>query len=383
MKTKKTFRGNGKTSPLLKAAVLVLSLSLCLTGCAPKADPGFTETEGTANGFSSRNSSQEYISKGAAVISGSGISKGDSLFNAGADLLVDETHGTVKYAKDPFKKLYPASTTKIITALLALENCNMNEMVTFSRKAVTFKDPTAVVCGFEEGDTIKLRDLMYCMLVFSGNDAAEAIAEHVSGSRKDFAALMNEKAASLGCMNSHFVNPNGLHTKNHYTCAYDLYLFFRQAVKYKLFVKIISTPKTSVHYKDKDGGEHEMTLTNTNSYLSGHVNSPSGFTVTGGKTGTTSDAGSCLVLLARRGNSSGNESSNETASKDIASDETSFKETATGTALENNGDQESTETEDDMDESGKKDMYISVVLKAPNTSSLYRQMSAMYEQYGR
>ena len=141
-------------------------------------------------------------------------------------------------------------------------------------------------------------DLLYGMMLRSGNDAAIAIAESISGSVEEFAALMNKEAAALGATQSHFVNPNGLPDENHYTSVYDLYLIFRAALQNETFVQIISTTSYDVTYQAGDGTIEEHTWENTNQYLSGHAKSPDGFTVIGGKTGTTGDAGYCLVLYS-------------------------------------------------------------------------------------
>ena len=141
-------------------------------------------------------------------------------------------------------------------------------------------------------------DLLYGMMLRSGNDAAISIAESISGSVEEFAALMNKEAAALGATQSHFVNPNGLPDENHYTSVYDLYLIFRAALQNETFVQIISTTSYDVTYQAGDGTIEEHTWENTNQYLSGHAKSPDGFTVIGGKTGTTGAAGYCLVLYS-------------------------------------------------------------------------------------
>lgn len=210
---------------------------------------------------------------------------------------------TVVYAKNIYERLYPASTTKILTAYLALKYCtDLDQMVTVSEYAADQASDSSV-CGLKAGDVMSMRDLLYGMMLRSGNDAAIAIAEAISGSVEEFASLMNEEALALGATQSHFVNPNGLPDENHYTSVYDLYLMFRAALENELFVDIISTKSYVVSYTDAQGNPVEQNWENTNQYLSGHSEPPEGFQVIGGKTGTTGDAGYCLVLYSL--NSSG------------------------------------------------------------------------------
>ena len=206
--------------------------------------------------------------------------------------------GEVVYAQNIYDRLYPASTTKILTAYLALKYAdNLDDYVTISENAANQASDSSV-CGVNAGDVIKLRDLLYGLMLRSGNDAAIAIAEYMSGSTDSFAELMNEEALKLGATQSHFVNPNGLPDDNHYTSVYDMYLIFNEAVKNEDFVQIISTKSYDVSYTDASGNTVEKTWENTNQYLTGASKVPDGFTVVGGKTGTTGEAGYCLVLYS-------------------------------------------------------------------------------------
>jgi D-alanyl-D-alanine carboxypeptidase (penicillin-binding protein 5/6) len=205
--------------------------------------------------------------------------------------------GTISYQKNIYEKMYPASTTKILTAYLAITQANLDDVVTVSEHAVDQASDSSV-CGLRAGDQIKLSDLLYGLMLKSGNDAAVAIAEHVSGSEEAFVELMNETARSFGATNSHFVNPNGLHDSEHYTCVYDLYLIFSHAIEEDAFLQLIQTQSYTAYYTDASGSETSQTWSNTNKYLSGEVTQPENVTVLGGKTGTTNAAGSCLVLLS-------------------------------------------------------------------------------------
>lgn len=195
-------------------------------------------------------------------------------------------------------RVYPASTTKILTALVAIKHGNLSDVVTVSENAAA-KSFAAdeKTCGIRAGDQITLEDLMYGLLLSSGNDNAVAIAEHIAGSTEAFAEMMNTQAAELMATNSHFVNPSGLHDENHYTTAYDLYLIFNECIKYPEFVTIIQTPSYTAHITGADGTAREMPLKQTNFYMQGLVETPTNAAIVGGKTGTTDQAGNCLILL--------------------------------------------------------------------------------------
>jgi D-alanyl-D-alanine carboxypeptidase (penicillin-binding protein 5/6) len=144
-----------------------------------------------------------------------------------------------------------------------------------------------------------LRDLLYGLMLRSGNDAAIAIAEGISGDVDTFVNLMNQEATALGAVNSHFVTPNGLHDEDHYTTVYDMYLIFNAAIQNDDFRTILQTTTYNVFYTTSDGTETSQTWNTTNYYLLGKEQAPDGITVIGGKTGTTGEAGYCLVLLSK------------------------------------------------------------------------------------
>ncbi|MDY5775665.1 MAG: serine hydrolase [Lachnospiraceae bacterium] len=198
------------------------------------------------------------------------------------------------YKKNIYERLYPASTTKILTALIALEESNLDDVVTVSANAANQASDSSV-CGLKEGDQISMRDLLYGLMMRSGNDAAIAIAEHISGSSEEFAVLMNAKAQSLGATNSHFVTPNGLHDEDHYTTVYDMYLIMNAAVQNETFVEILQTASYTSNYTDAAGNPVTQDWATTNKYLMGTEAVPEGVTVIGGKTGTTGEAKYCLV----------------------------------------------------------------------------------------
>ena len=215
-----------------------------------------------------------------------------------AAALFDNNNVNIIYGKNIHERLSPASLTKVLTAVIALENGNLDDVITVT-KDVKITESGATLCGLKEGDTLTLNQALHALLIQSANDAANAIAVHLGGSLEGFAALMNEKAEALGATNSHFVNPHGLSDDNHYTTAYDLYLIFNKAIQYELFREIIHMDQYSTVYQDKNGNEKEMKFKTTNLFLRGEFNSPNKVTVIGGKTGTTNAAGNCIILLSK------------------------------------------------------------------------------------
>jgi D-alanyl-D-alanine carboxypeptidase (penicillin-binding protein 5/6) len=137
-----------------------------------------------------------------------------------------------------------------------------------------------------------------CLLVYSGNDAAIAIAEHIAGSEEAFVKMMNEEAALLGATGTHFTNPHGLHDPNHYTTAYDMYLIFKACLEYEDFLPMIRQTTYNAQITDIDGNVKTVPYESTNMFLLGTMDTPEGVTVFGGKTGSTSDAGDCLILYS-------------------------------------------------------------------------------------
>lgn len=210
----------------------------------------------------------------------------------------DLTNHTVNESQNIYEQMYPASTTKILTAYLALKYGNLSDTVTVSESALDLPADSSN-CGLKAGDTLTMEQLLYGLILCSGNDAANTIAEHISGNIDDFVTLMNEEAAKLGATRSHFMNPHGLHDENHYTCAYDLYLIFNEACENDQFYQLISTHDYVANYTSADGSVVEQSWASTNQYFNGTVAPPENVTVIGGKTGTTNSAGNCLVLLSR------------------------------------------------------------------------------------
>lgn len=268
-----------------------------MTGCGTKIENAYdTYSTDYINGYNGSN----YFASNLCVTNDVNFGQDNMQFAKtaeGAGAFNIDTH-QVLYSQNLFEKLYPASTTKILTAYIILKNCDLNATVTVSHDAAN-PGHSSSVCGLKEGDVITVQDLLYGLLLESGNDAAIALAEYCSGSVEEFAKLMNSTAKSFGATNSSFVNPSGLPDENHYTTIYDMYLIFSNAISLESFVAIISSQTHDVAYTNAQGAAVSKTFKNTCGYLTGAYTSPENVTVTGGKTGTTGEAGHCLVLLSQ------------------------------------------------------------------------------------
>lgn len=216
---------------------------------------------------------------------------------AEAAILMDADSGEILFEKNINDKHYPASITKIMTALLVLERANLGSMVDFSNSATSNLESGAVNLRLTEGDRISVKDCLYGLMLYSANDVANGLAEHVSGSVAEFSRLMNKRALELGCRNTNFVNPNGLNSTEHYTTALDMAYISREAFNNPEFNKIISTksyifPKTKSFQNPRSiTMGHKMIHKSDARYYEG---------VVGGKTGYTKKAGNTLVTLANK-----------------------------------------------------------------------------------
>jgi D-alanyl-D-alanine carboxypeptidase len=222
---------------------------------------------------------------------------------AEAALLCNINDKEVLYSKNANEQLNPASLTKVMTAIVALKYGNLDDMLTASEN-VEIDESGASLVGIKAGDTMTLDQALHALLMPSGNDAAVMIAEYIAGSEEAFTQKMNEEAVALGATNCHFMNAHGLTADDHYVTAYDMYLIFNEAIQYDEFVQIITASEYSGVYHDSDGNPKELSFTSTNQFINGNHSVPDGVVVIGGKTGTTTAAGNCLVLLSK--DSSGN-----------------------------------------------------------------------------
>ena len=233
-----------------------------------------------------------------AAASGSGSAILDGMqVRAKAAILVDADYDEVLYEQNAHEKMYPASITKVMTALVALKYGNLEDTVTVGEESV-ITEAGASLCNIKPGDTLTMEQLLYGLMLPSGNDAGASIAVHMAGSIEGFSDMMNREARALGATDTHFLNPHGLHDENHYTTAYDLYLIFNEAFRYPEFRTIIGAKEYTASYTDGEGNAKTQTWKNSNRYLTGERETPAGLTVLGGKTGTTQAAGYCLIMAS-------------------------------------------------------------------------------------
>lgn len=231
----------------------------------------------------------------------------DPTLQATAAYLLDPATGMVLYQKNADEKRYPASTTKIMTALVTLDKVkNLDEKVTVTQEDFTGVQSDSSKAGFVVGEEVPVIDLLYGLLLPSGNEAANTLARHVGGSIEGFVKLMNERAQQLGCTNTHFVNPNGLHNPDHYTTAHDLALIASEAMKNETFALIANTAQKTLSPTNKlaEHGGKPLKVFTTNMLIFSR-NDPNYYSYAKGiKTGHTSEAGYCLVSTAERRGSS-------------------------------------------------------------------------------
>ena len=224
----------------------------------------------------------------------------DQLYAASA-ILIEASTGQVIFEKSPDVVMYPASTTKILTALLALEYGDLDQMCTVSENAITFYEDDVTTIDLRAGETVPLRELLYAALVKSANDAANVIAETIGGDMTTFVAMMNQKAAELGCYSTNFTNANGLHNDFHYTTARDMARITQEAMKNETFRQMVATlnytmPATNQMRSRSFSNSNRLMVAPTaekaNKYYFPEA--------IGVKTGTTSMAGYCFVGAAER-----------------------------------------------------------------------------------
>jgi D-alanyl-D-alanine carboxypeptidase (penicillin-binding protein 5/6) len=213
-------------------------------------------------------------------------------------ILVEVSTGRILYEKRSTEKMWPASTTKIMTAILVIENCKLDDMVTVTETAIENIPSGYVTCDLQVGEQISVKDLLNALMIKSANDAAYVLAEHVGGSIDEFSDMMNQKARELGCAGTHFVNPNGVHNESHYSTAYDLYLIATYAMKNETFRSLVIQTDNILPATNKYPNT-DRTLKTTNAL----INPESEYyykNAIGIKTGYTSQAGNCLVSEASR-----------------------------------------------------------------------------------
>lgn len=219
-------------------------------------------------------------------------------------VLIEEKTGKVLYDKNMNERKYPASTTKILTAIIAIEKCDLNETATASNYAVNSLDSGYTKANIQVGETFTIEQLLNVMMVQSANEAATVIAEHISGSVSEFSKLMNQKAIEIGCKNSNFLNANGIHDENHYSTAYDMALIARYCMKNETFRKLAnkmecSLPRTEFWQDEQVEENGERIFHNTNRLLDPNHRYYYPYAI-GIKTGFTTPAKNCLVSASNK-----------------------------------------------------------------------------------
>ena len=228
------------------------------------------------------------------------ININDITTNSSSCLLMDSKTGKIIYAKNAYEKMYPASTTKLMTAILTLENCKLTDTAIVSHNAIYSIPVGYSHASLKEDEELTIEQLLNVLLIPSANDAAIVLAEHISGSVEEFSKLMNEKAKSLGCLNTNFVNPNGIQNKNHYSTAYDLALIGKYALKFPdikriAIVKQYTLPTTNKYDKT------DRIFNATNGLINDDVLNKNYYEyATGLKTGYTDASGYCIVSTAKK-----------------------------------------------------------------------------------
>ena len=225
----------------------------------------------------------------------SGWPQGPSIESAAATVMDMDT-GVFLYSKNATAKMYPASTTKIMTTLLLIENCNLDDEITFSEIVYDLEEGSSHL-GIQPGEEMTLRDAAYGIMLASANDISNGVAEYMGGSLSGFADMMNAKAEELGCVNTHFANPHGLYQEDHYTCAYDMALIAKAAYDNPTFREIVTTkeytiPETNLTEEQRSFLNHHKMMHSDEEYYRDWC--------TGGKTGFTSECLNTLVTYAEK-----------------------------------------------------------------------------------
>ena len=217
---------------------------------------------------------------------------------AKAALLVDLNNDRIIYELHPDERIYPASLTKIMSCLVVLENGNLSDTVTIPESAYNDIDSSSSTAGLMVGEQLTLEQLLYCMMIVSGNEACNTAAEHIAGSVTDFVRMMNERAYELGCEDTHFCNPHGLHDPDHYTTARDLMRITQAALKSETFKQIVNTAEYTLPATNLS---EERTLKTTNQLILNSTGNAFYYSRASGiKTGYTSQAGRCVISTAKK-----------------------------------------------------------------------------------
>ncbi len=219
------------------------------------------------------------------------------IYSDGA-VLMESSTGKILYGKNENEKLYPASTTKILTAILAIEKCNLKDKIVASNSAIMSIPSGYSNASIQPGEALTVQELLELFLIHSANEVGYIFAEHISGNIENFSTLMNQKAKELGCKNTHFTNPSGIHNKEHYSTAYDMALIARYCMKNETFRSIVSKTSCTIEATDK---YEKRYFQNTNDLIIPTSKYYYKYAI-GIKTGFTSQAKNCLISASLKDN---------------------------------------------------------------------------------
>ncbi|MGN0436507.1 MAG: D-alanyl-D-alanine carboxypeptidase family protein [Wujia sp.] len=236
-----------------------------------------------------------------------GMSKNAELFDdCYYALMINDTSNTVYAAKNVHSRMYPASMTKLMTAIIVCDKIesgeiSLDDVVTVSKNYDLTYEGVAP-CTIKSGSKITIKNLLYGLLIHSDNYYALILADYIGGDEATFCSLMNTKAYSIGATNTHYANPHGLDNREHYTTAYDTYLIIKEAYSHDLIREIDSNKTYSYSYINSAGYETDVDITPTNLFLTDSVNLPASYNIKVWKTGTTTGAGYCLAMYLEKDN---------------------------------------------------------------------------------
>lgn len=281
----------------------LINLILFFSFCTYIGGTSFAVNSAGATGQSSAADLSESTAGSSAtgeIASASAVADGPAI-NSPAAVLMDSYTGTVLAGKNIDQKMYPASTTKIMTAILTIENCDLNEMVTASDNAIRSVLPGYSIGDIKIGESLSVQDLLKVLMVHSANDAANVLGEHVGGSIEAFAEMMNNKAAEIGCKNTHFVNPSGKHEDDHYSTARDMAMIMQYCMKNATFRQLAclqncSLPATSFSAQ-RDFNTTVEILVPPSVGATAQYYYPYAIA---GKTGFTTEAQNCLISVSKK-----------------------------------------------------------------------------------
>ncbi len=298
-----------RTIPLIQAITLFLLCSLCiglLSGCA-SGDAELLANYAASDSIVQTDVGAMVDATFAPLLSQWFICditeemlEPDPIFDpeqpsrSGCEFVINRTENAFVYGYGVLDQVYPASLTKLMTALITLKECQPQENVTISAEVAKLNRGS--ISPLDEGDVISVYNLLTCLLTVSANNAAVALANYLAGSEEAFAVKMNEEMARLGANNTHFLNSSGLHENGHTTTPYDMYIVYQECMKYDTFREIMQICRGEYEYYNADGEQCVREIETTNQFKLGTYAVPEGITILGGKTGTTTQAGYCLML---------------------------------------------------------------------------------------